>query len=186
MDYPHRHPVTANEFLRMGAAGVFEPEARLELIEGEIIEIAPIGPPHASVVDTLTAQFHRLAGNRAIVRSQGPFILNDRSVPQPDLVLLQPHHDRYFSEHPGAADVILVVEVSDSTLRFDLGTKVPLYARAGIEEAWVVDISARSIHAFRDPRPAGYRTSLRVTGTEALHPLALPDVALTVATLFPP
>lgn len=121
-----------------------------------------------------------------IVRSQAPFILRGRPVPQPDLVLLKPHRDGYFSAHPAAADVILVTDVSDSTLRFDLGTKVHLYARAEIEEAWIIDISARSIHAFRDPRSAGYRTSLRVRPTEALHPLALPEATLTVASLVPP
>ena len=169
----------------MGEAGVFAPDARLELIEGEIVEMAPIGSPHAGAVKVLTRLFVRLAGDLAIVSVQDPLIVGDRSVPQPDLALLKPRADSYSRSHPSAADVLLVVEVADTTLSFDLGTKVPLYARSGIPEVWVLDVQERALRVFRDPGPAGYRTSFTRSGDENVSALALPAVAFAVAALFP-
>ena len=169
----------------MGEAGVFAPDARLELIEGEIVEMAPIGSPHASTVALLTELFVRQGGNLATVWVQSPLIAGERSVPQPDLALLKPRADRYFNAHPSPADVLLAVEVSDTTLRFDLGTKVPLYARAGIAEAWVVDIEKRALRVFRDPDPSGYRTSFTVSGGQKVGARLLPQVEISVSALFP-
>jgi len=169
----------------MGEAGVFAPEARLELIEGEIVEMAPIGSAHAGTVAILGRLLGRAAGDQAIVWVQNPLVIGERSVPQPDLALLEPRADSYTRSHPTPADVLLVVEVSDTTLAFDLGTKVPLYARAGIAEAWVVDLQARAVRVFRDPGSAGYRTSFTVSGAAKLGCAALPEVAIAVAALFP-
>ncbi len=185
LEYPQRHAVSAQEYLRMGEAGVFAADARLELIEGEIIEMAPIGSPHAGAVKILNRLFARLAGDLAIVSVQDPLIVGDRSVPQPDVALLKPRADSYASSHPTAADVILVVEVADTTLRFDIDTKIPLYARFGISEAWVVDVQGRAVRVFRDPGASGYRTSLTVSGEESVSALALPAVIVAVSALFP-
>lgn len=185
LEYPQRHAISADEYLRMGEAGVFGPEARLELIEGEIVEMPPIGSPHASTVAILTRLLSRAAGDAALVWAQNPLIVGERSVPQPDLALLKPRADNYFSSHPTAADVLLVIEVSDTTLRFDLGTKIPLYARAGIAEAWVIDLEKRALRVFRGPDPSGYRTSFTVSGVEKVNAAALREVAVTVAALFP-
>jgi len=185
LEHPQRHPISAGEYLRMGEAGVFAPEARLELIEGEIVEMAPIGSPHASTVAVLNRLFVRLAGDRAVVWVQSPLVLGERSVPQPDLVLLKPRADRYFNAHPVPADVLLVVEVSDTTLAFDLATKIPLYARAGIAESWVVDLEKRALRVFRDPDPSGYRTSFTASGADKVSAGALPEVAFAVSALFP-
>lgn len=185
LEYPQRHAISAEEYLRMGEAGVFAPEARLELIEGEIIEMAPIGSPHAGMVNILTALFSRATAGAAVVAVQNPLILSERSVPQPDVALLKPRTDSYTRSHPGAADVMLVVEVADTTRAFDIGTKVPLYARSGIAEAWVVDIQERVLHVYRDPAPDGYRTNLALKGGESVSPLALPALALSVADLLP-
>lgn len=185
LDYPQKHPITAEEYLRMGEAGVFAPEARLELIEGEIIEMAPIGSPHAGCVKRLLELFvHRVAG-RAIVSVQDPLIASSLSVPQPDVVLLKPRADYYAGRHPVAADVLLVVEVSDTTLSFDLKTKAPLYARAGISELWVVDVNERAVHGFREPAPGGYRGATVFRIGERVACGALPDLAVEVAELFP-
>jgi Uma2 family endonuclease len=184
LEYPQRHPISAEEYLRMGEAGVFASEARLELIEGEIVEMAPIGSRHAGTVALLTELFVRQAGGRATVWAQNPVIASERSVPQPDLALLEPRADKYFSGHPQPADVLLVVEVSDTTLRFDLSTKVPLYARAGIAEVWVVDLDKRAVRVFREPDPSGYRTSFTASGDEKVSARALPEVALAVSALF--
>jgi len=169
----------------MGDFGVFAPEARLELIEGEIVEMAPIGSPHAGTVKILTRQFTRQAGDLAIVSVQDPVMVGDRSMPQPDLALLKPRADSYTRSHPTAAEVLLVVEVADSTLRFDLGTKIPLYARFGIAEAWVVDLQEKAVRVFRDPSENGYRASFTATAGESVSVLALPDVIIALPELFP-
>jgi len=169
----------------MGEAGVFAPDARLELIEGEIVEMAPIGSPHAGMVNTLNRLLGGLAGDRALVSVQNPLVLGERSVPQPDLALLKPRADNYTGSHPTAADVLLVVEVSDATLRFDIETKIPLYARAGIAEAWVVDLRERAVRVFREPGAGGYRTNFTAAGEESVSALLLPAAAVALRELFP-
>lgn len=185
LEYPQRHAISAEEYLRMGEAGVFAPEARLELIEGEIVEMAPIGSPHAGTVAILTHLLLRAAGDRALLWVQNPLIVGERSVPQPDLALLKPRADSYTRSHPGPGDVLLLVEVSDTTLAFDLETKVPIYARAGIVETWVVDLQERALRVFRDPSASGYRTSFTVSAKETVKPAALPEATIEVAALFP-
>ena len=184
LEYPQKHPISAEEYLRMGEAGVFAPEARLELIEGEIVEMAPIGSPHLARVNILTRLFVERAGRRAIVSVQNPLVIGDRSVPQPDLALLEPREDEYVRALPTASEVLLVVEVADSTLPFDLRTKMPLYARCGVPEAWVVDVNERVISVFREPGAEGYRTSLTVAPGQKIACMALPDVFIELAELF--
>ena len=185
LHYPQRHPITVEEYLRMGRGSVFAPDARLELIEGEIIEMAPIGPPHAGAVAILGRVFGRAVGDTAVVWVQNPLRIGERSMPQPDIALLKPRADTYTRSHPVAADVLLLVEVSDTTLRFDVSTKMPLYARAGIVEAWVVDVERHLVQVFRDPGPDGYRASFTMAGDERLSACAIAEVAITVSDLFP-
>jgi len=169
----------------MGEAGVFAPEARLELIEGEIVETAPLGSLHAAVVRILNGLFVRLVDDLAIVSGQSPLVVGERSVPEPDIVLLKPRADHYSKSHPVAADALLVIEVSDTTFRFDLDTKIPLYARAGITEAWVVDLQGRTLRVFRDPGAGGYRTNFTVSGDENVSARALPEVRVAMTEIFP-
>lgn len=185
LDRPQRHAVTAGEYLRMGEAGVFAPEARLELIDGEIIEMARIGSPHAAIVKILNRLLVRLVGERAIVSVQDPVVATERSVPQPDIALLKPRADGYYSAHPGAADVLLLVEVSDTTLAFDLDTKIPLYARAGIAEVWVIDVNARSVRVHRDPGAGVYASTFVVQGDKSVAPLALSEARIALSDIFP-
>lgn len=182
--YPQKHPISAEEYLRMGEAGVFAPEARLELIEGEIVEMAPIGSPHAAAVTRLNELLVQRTAGRALVSPQNPVIISDRSVPQPDLALLEPRADYYRQSHPKASDVYLVIEVADTTRAFDLGTKVPLYARCGIAEVWVVDVIESTIHVFREPNAAGYGTSLTVKPGQSVACAAVPEASLEVRELF--
>jgi Uma2 family endonuclease len=114
-DHPRRHAITVAEYMRMGAAHVFAHQARLELMEGEIVEMPPIGSAHAAVVCTLDTLLREVAP-RAMVRVQSPLVLGERSAPQPDVLLLRPRADRYYNSHPTAADALLVVEVADTTL----------------------------------------------------------------------
>jgi Uma2 family endonuclease len=184
--YPRRHSITAEEYLRMAEAGVFRAETRLELMDGEIIDMAPIGSPHAAVVNTLMSLLVRSVADRGIVSVQNPVIVSSRSVPQPDLLLLRNRADRYFSAHPTADDVLLIVEVSDTSLRFDRDQKIPMYGRAGIAEAWLIDVEKRCLHVFTSPDAhSGYRAQSITTFGQKIALAAWPDVVVSIADLFP-
>jgi Uma2 family endonuclease len=184
LDHPQKHPISAEEYLRMGEAGVFAPEARLELIEGEIIEMAPIASPHAGCVNKLTRLFIQRARDAAVVAVQNPVIISNLSVPQPDLAVLRARADDYAGSHPETADVYLVVEVADTTLKFDLGRKAAIYARCGIAELWVVDVNSRAIHVFRNPGENGYGETFSARPGERVACAALAAIEVEVAELF--
>ena len=183
---PVRHRWTVSEFQRMGETGFLDPQARLELIDGELFEMAPIGSFHAGTVDILTGLLIYAVGKRAIGRVQSPVVLDEHTEPQPDIMLLRPNPDYYLNNHPRAEDVLLLIEVSDSTVQFDRKTKVPLYARHGVPEVWlVVGPHRRHIEVYRDPQPEsdGYRTRLQVReGT--LTPVLLPEVEIRLDEVF--
>ena len=184
--FPVRHRWTVSEFQRMSETGLLGPEARMELLEGELFERAPIGSFHAGTVDILTRQLIRATGYSAIVCVQSPVVLGNHSEPQPDMVLLRPRPDYYLKAHPRAEDVLLLIEVSDSTAQFDRKTKTPLYARHGIPEVWlVVGPQRRHIEVYRDPQPErrGYQTRLQVR-EGALAPLRLPEAEIQLSELF--
>lgn len=184
LDHPQKHPISAAEYLRMGEAGVFAPDARLELIEGEIIEMAPIGSPHAGCVNKLAQQFIERAGRTAVVAVQNPVIISNLSVPQPDLAVLKARADYYAGSHPETADVYLMVEVADTTLKFDVGRKATIYARCGIAELWVVDVNSRTIQVFRKPRENGYGETFSVRTGAHIACAALAAIAVDVSELF--
>ena len=171
----------------MGRAGILAADERVELLEGEVIVMSPIGNRHAACVDRLNHAFStsvRLAG-RALVRVQNPLADSDRSEPQPDLMLLVHRDDRYDFGHPEPEEVLLLVEVADSSLDFDRRTKMPLYADAGIREVWLVDLEHDRIEAHNGPAPGGYRSTRRCAPGESLAPSALPDVTVEVAEIIP-
>jgi Uma2 family endonuclease len=144
-----RHRITVDEYHRMAEVGLLAPDARVELIDGEIIDMAPMGSPHGSTVDWLTRLLCAAVGERAIVRVQGAVRLSRSSEPQPDLALLRPRKDFYRTGHPSGPETQLVIEVSDSTLRYDRQIKVPLFARHGVPEVWVVDLEHNQLHFYR-------------------------------------
>ncbi|HYY94431.1 MAG TPA: Uma2 family endonuclease [Pyrinomonadaceae bacterium] len=152
-----RHSFTVDEFERMGAAGIFHPDDRLELIDGEIVEMSPIGSSHAACVDALALLFNETARRRFLVRIQSPIRLDDFSEPQPDVALLRWRDDFYRHAHPTPADVLLVVEVADTTVESDRQVKIPLYARAGIPEVWLVNIPGERIEVYSAPEGETYR-----------------------------
>ncbi|HEY7067276.1 MAG TPA: Uma2 family endonuclease [Chloroflexota bacterium] len=172
---------TVDEYYRMAEAGILTPVQRVELIEGEIVAMAPIWNRHAACVDRLTHDFVLGLGDQAIVRVQGPLRLHDYSEPEPDLIILRPRSDFYASGHPGPGDTLLVIEVADTTERYDRQVKVPLYARAGIPEVWLVDLTAGTVTIYREPSPTGYAQVIVVSGDDALSPLAFPEFRLTAA-----
>ena len=160
--------ITADEYERMGEAGIFPPDARLELLEGEIFEMSPIGDAHAACVKFLNALLGRLFGGTFIVGVQDPVRLNEFSAPQPDLSLLRWREDYYRGMTPTPADVLLVIEVADATAVTDRLVKLPLYAKAGIREAWLVNIREERVEIYSDPVGGTYRrTEVFVRGSEA-------------------
>lgn len=169
----------------MTEAGIFASDARLELIEGEILQMPPVGDRQTSVAMTLNRLLVRRTGDRALVYVSGPVALSDRSVPQPDFALLKTRGDHYMRALPRAADMLLGIEVADTKLAFDLQTKVPLYAHASIPEAWVVDVSGRVIHVFLDPDERGYQRRFLVKGEQTVRCAALPQVEVAPIDLFP-
>ena len=168
----------------MGEAGVFADGERVELLEGEIVEMMPIGPYHSGVVGRLMNFFARLGGDRWIVHSQNPVRLNKRSEPLPDLVLLRPEAGDYTGRHPQPSDVILLVEVSDSSLAYDRDEKLAAYARAGIPEYWLVNLVEGQVEVYRGPCATGYESRQDVTPGDKLSPQDFPDVQLDVGTLL--
>src|SRR5438034_4682131 len=147
---------TVEMYHKLGELGVFHEDDRVELINGQIVPMTPIGDAHASCVRRLIGLLSRRCAERAIVDVQNPVVLGDVDCPQPDITLLQPRADGY-RVHPRSHDILLVVEVADSSLAYDREVKIPLYAEAGIREAWVVDLNAETISVYRDPGPEGYR-----------------------------
>lgn len=163
-----RHSFTAEEFERMGEAGIFRQDARLELIGGEIYEMSPIGSRHAACVNFLGRLLNRLFGDSYVVAVQNPVRLDDFSQPQPDISLLRWRDDFYRGAHPAPADVLLVVEVADATVVADRSLKLPLYARAGIGEAWLVNIPDARVEIYSGPADGSYqRAEVFGRGAEA-------------------
>lgn len=149
--------VTVDEYYDMDRTGLLEPDARVELIEGEVVHMPPIGSRHGSATELLDHLLDRALTDRALVRSQLPVRLDNLSEPVPDVAILKFRADRYKASHPTAADVLLIVEVSRSTLRYDTNVKLPLYARHGIPEVWIVDLKNSQLRTYRSPSEGRYR-----------------------------
>jgi Uma2 family endonuclease len=154
-----RHRFTAREFRAMGEAGVLGEDDRVELVDGEIVDMAPIGSRHLSCVVALTHLLVERAQGGYFVSVQNPVRLSERDEPQPDLTLLRRKPDPAAPGPPDPEDVLAVVEVSDTTLSYDRNVKLPLYARAGISEAWVIDLETGNVEVHSGPAPDGYRES---------------------------
>jgi Uma2 family endonuclease len=179
---PSRKRFTADEFERMSAAGIFREEDRVELIDGEIVEMSPVGPGHAACVANLTKKLIIGVGDWAIVWIQSGAKVALESLPQPDLALLRPRSYRH--ENPMPADILLIVEVADSSLRYDRTRKLDVYATARIPEYWVVSVEDRWVEVYRSPEGHGYRESRRLHGADTIAPLAFPDVVIPLPDIF--
>jgi Uma2 family endonuclease len=178
------HRFTAEEYHRMAETGLLKPDARVELLDGEIIDMSPIGPPHGGVSKRLNHLFTESAKGRWIVSVQDPVRLDDYSEPQPDLMLLRLTPDFYSSRHPGPKDVLLLIEVADTSLDVDREKKLPAYARAGISEVWIVNVPDKAIEVYRGPSMGGYQSISTVRAGEKASSLAFPDVTVEVAELL--
>jgi Uma2 family endonuclease len=182
--WPQRHRITVHDYHRMAEVGLLAPDARVELIEGEIIDMAPIGKDHQSIVDQLNRSLVMAVGDRAIVRVQGSIRLSQWSEPEPDVVLLKPRADFYRGEFAAGTDTLLVIEVSDTTLRYDRDRKAPLYARHGVPEVWVVDVNGNALLVYGELRDGKYERHAALDRPASVPLTQLPGVALDVAALF--
>ena len=179
-----RYRLTSAIFHEMVDKGILNEDDRLELIEGELVTMSPIGPEHMGVVNQIAQILIRQLEQRAIVSIQGPIALDEFSEPQPDLALLVQRDDFYKHSLPRPADVALVIEVADSSLAYDRTIKMPLYARAGVPEAWIVNLIDRWIEVYRGPSTAGYTTLLKILSGKSIAPQAFDDVVVVVDDLL--
>jgi Uma2 family endonuclease len=182
---PERTRISADRFDKMIAAGVLTKYDRVELIEGDMINEPGIDPPHSSITARLTELSVLSVGRSVTVSPCGTVRLGDFSVPQPDLMLLKRREDFYFGRRPTASDVLLLIEVSDSSFAYDQSTKRALYARYGVEEYWVVDVQGERVFVYSEPAGEGYARVVTCTTADIVSPRAVPAVQIKVGTLFP-
>jgi Uma2 family endonuclease len=182
--FPQKHLTDLAEWHRMGEAGIFPPESHLELIEGEILTMAPIGFNHSGHIARLIHALMPLLANQAVINAQNPVQLGDLSEPEPDLMVLRPDPDFYTTHHPKAADVFLLIEVSDSTLGFDRGQKLRLYANHQIPEYWIVNLIDHCLEVYRQPDNGDYRDKTLLGKTDKLNLLVLPEIEVAVESIL--
>ena len=175
---------TVDEYHRMGEAGIFSEDDRVELIEGAIVAMTPVGPPHAGNVNRLTQLFVLRLGNKAVVAVQNPVRLDRFSEPQPDLAVLRPRDDFFSQSQPGPEDVFWIVETGDSSVASDREVKAPLYAKAGIPEYWLIDLPNKTVEVHRNPVGGRYQSVEKLGKGDSIRPLAMPDAVFGVSDLL--
>jgi len=182
-----RYRFSREQYYQMAQMGLFE-DKRVELIEGEIVEMTPVGPEHFATGDQIQDVFRRAFGKGYWVRFQGPLTLGE-SEPEPDVTVIKGNRADYRTKHPETA--VLVVEVADTSLEYDRTYKMSLYARAGIPEYWIVNLRDRQVEVYREPAPMegtlfgyGYKVREVRTSEDTIHPLAKPEVAIRVSELL--
>jgi Uma2 family endonuclease len=178
--------ITVDDYYRMAEAGILAEDERVELVEGEITRMSPVGVRHASCVKRLVAFFTQKLGQSMIVGVQDPIRLNIYSEPQPDVALLRPRDDFYATAHPSPADTFIVIEVADSSIGFDRQTKVPLYARAGIPEVWLVDLVNETVTQYVEPIGGEYKQQHQVKRGDHIIASAVRDLTITVDDILGP
>lgn len=179
-----RRRFTADEYQQMGRAGILRKGDRVELIDGEVVTMTPIGPRHSAIVDRLSRAFFTGAGDAAIVRTQGAVRLNFFTEPQPDLVLLRPRDDFYASAHPGPSDILLIVEVAQTSIRYDRAVKAELYARLGVAEYWLVDLNVDLVTRHTEPRDGRYQRVDLVPAGASFAPRLVPACVISTTAIF--
>ncbi len=178
------HKFTVQQYHLMHEAGVFAEGDRLELINGEIREMSPIGRKHAVCVSKATKNFERKLGDQAIIWTQNPIRLSDHSEPQPDLAILKWRDDFYAEALPTPEDVLLIIEVSDSTIAYDRNVKSLLYAANGIPETWLFDVNKKVVEGYSQPSSSGYKRMQRYEQNDTLAMIAFPDIVFNWEEIF--
>ena len=168
----------------MAETGVLRPDARVELLDGRIIDMSPIGPFHGGVTTYLTEFFVSASKGRWQTRVQNSLRLDEHSEPQPDVILVKPTPEFYRKRHPQPEDVYLLIEISDTTLETDQENKLPLYGRASVPEVWIVNLNELTVEIYREPNFTGYGSKTILRAGDHAKPLAFPDVAVDVGELL--
>jgi Uma2 family endonuclease len=176
---------TIDDCYKMVEAGILRPDERVELIHGEIVKMSPIGTRHAAAVDRANSAFVRLAGDSAIVRIQSTTVLDEFCAPEPDVAILRPRDDFYVHKHPAGPDILLIIEIADSSLEYETSVKLELYAILGVLEYWVADLRHDRVLAYSDPQQDSYRTTREFRRGDSLAPQLLPDCRVNVDVLLP-
>lgn len=182
---------TIAEYHRLTALEFFQEDDRVELIDGQIVEMAAKGTAHEACITRLVRELPKLIGDRATVRVQSPIVLSNYSEPEPDFAIVQNRADDYLASHPSAADVLLVIEVSDSSVGYDQAVKLPLYAQAGIADYWIFNLADGRLETYSEPYQTtegqfGYRLTRIVLPNEAIALPGFADSSLELVKVFPP
>lgn len=180
-----RHRLTVSDYYRLAEAGILGKADRVELLEGQLVDMSPIGPRHALATGVLTELLVLATAGQAHVRVQLPIALDDFSEPEPDFALVRRPWDGYPDSHPKALDVLLLIEVADSSLDYDSGAKLEIYSRAGIREFWIVDLTTNQVLVHRGPTDGGYGSVMTIGMSGTLQIEAMPSVTIPVAKIFP-
>lgn len=179
-----RRLLTVEEYYRLAETGILSPDDRVELLDGEVVRMSPMKSRHAGGINRVHRWFSQRIARRAIVSVQTPVRLSPHSEPEPDVALLRLRPDLYATAHPEPADVLLLVEIAETSLTLDLGLKARLYAQSGIVELWVIDLVGDVVWVHREPGPDGYKQVVAFRRGVAVTSLAFPDVSIPVATLL--
>ena len=182
---PQRRRLTVDDFAKMCEVGILSVDDHVELIDGELVETPPMAPPHAGIVNELAHVLVLRLDDNADVRIRSSVLLSRYTQPEPDLAVVRPDPNRYLQRHPDPQDVLIAIEVADSSLTYDREQKVPRYAAAGVPEAWLVDVGARTITVYTDPTTEGYCASHTLGWTEALEATAVEGLRLTFEEILP-
>lgn len=179
-----RRPFTVDEYQRMRTAGILREDDRVELIDGEVREMSPVGPLHAAIVRRLNLLLHQSLAGSHVVSVQDPMQLSDYSEPQPDVAVLRARADFYADAHPTAEDVLLVIEVSDASLAYDREEKLPRYAQSGVPEVWLVAVDRREVEQYADPSEGRYRVAQVWGRGQTVTSASLPTLAVAVSDVL--
>ncbi len=181
-----KHLTHIDEWRKMADAGVFSSDSRIELINGEILEMSPIGSQHSGCINRLNHLLSRTISDQAIISIQNPLDLGDFSQPQPDLMLLKPSADYYASQHPKADDVLLLIEVADSSLPFDQNQKLQLYALHGVSEYWLINLTKPCLEIYRKPGDGVYQEKMTLFSSDRISLLHRPDIEIQMSDILAP
>ncbi len=182
---PQRRRLTVDDFAKMCEVGILSADDRVELIDGELVEMPPMGPPHAGIVNRLANILPACVGHDADLRVQSSVQLTRFTQPEPDLAVVRRDPRHYLQVHPQPDDILIAIEVADSSLTYDREEKMPRYAAAGVPEAWLVNVRARTVTIYTDPSPTGYGTSRTLEWAEELIATAVDGLRLTFEDILP-
>lgn len=176
--------ISVQDYHRMAEVGIFRPDERVELIAGQVIPIAAKGTAHSAVITRINRLLKSRLGDRVLLRLQDPIELDDYSEPEPDIALVIPDPLDYEDHHPIVSEVFLIIEIADSSLRYDCEVKAIAYAKSGLSEYWVLDGTARKLHVFRLPSSDGYQSETILLGEVTIAPLAFPDCEIKIEEML--